>query len=149
MTGLMPWDPFSGLTSLHGQIDDMFNGMLGSSLPSLSSSSPAMDIYTENDKSLVTEVHAPGFSKDDIDINVRSGVLEIKGEKHQKDESKAKRNYMRRDSYTSFYRSIALPKTADGEKVKASFDDGILKVTVPLKELPAPRKIAIDSDKKK
>jgi HSP20 family protein len=41
-----------------------------------------------------------------------------------------------------------LPKYADGAKVKASFDDGVLKVIVPFKELPQPKKIAIESSKK-
>lgn len=148
--GLSRWDdPFSGLTSLHSQLDDMFNSFF-STPAAVAASMPAMDVYTDDDKQLVAEVQIPGFSKDDIDISVHDGVLEIKGEKHEKEEDKdkKKRNYMVRESSASFYRRIALPKVADGDKVEAHFDGGLLKVTVPFKELPKPKKIAIKAGKK-
>lgn len=149
MANLQRWDPFAGLTSMHSQIDDMFNNFFGSSWPGTDQSAPAMDVYTEADgKNLVAEVAAPGFGKDDIEVNVHNGVLEIKGEKHARDENKeGKRNYMVRESHASFYRSIALPKAADGDKVKATFADGVLKVSVPMKELPQPKKVAIEAGK--
>lgn len=143
-------DPFSGLLGLHSQIDDMFNSFF--SAPTTGTQTPTMDIYTEDDKNLVAEVHAPGFTKDDIEIHVNNGVLELKGEKHEKEEDQGKdkkRNYMVRESHASFYRSIALPKHADAENIAASFDDGVLRVTVPFKELPAPKRIAIGEGKKK
>lgn len=148
--GLSRWDdPFSGLTSLHSQLDDMFNGFFSSPMPA-TSSMPAMDVYTDDDKQLVAEVQIPGFDKKDIDISVHDGVLEIKGEKSEKEEDKdkKKRNYMVRESSASFYRRIALPKVADGDKVEAHFNKGLLKVTVPFKELPKPKKIAIKESKK-
>jgi HSP20 family protein len=153
MTNIVRWDdPFAGLTSLHSQLDDMFNGFF-SGLPAVQSTQgmPAMDIYTEDDKQLIAEVNAPGFTKDDVEVNVHNGVLEIKGEKHDKEEDKKgkKRSYMVRESHASFYRSIALPKYADTDKVDAQFDSGVLKVTVPFKELPKPKKIAIGTSKKK
>ena len=142
------WDPFAGLTGMHSQLDDMFNSFFASA-PSGHGMS-AMDVYTEDDKTLVAEVQAPGFGKDDIEVNVHNGMLEIKGEKHEKGEDrKEKRNYMVRESHTSFYRSIALPKTADGDKVMAHFENGILKVRVPLKELPAPKRVTISERKNK
>ncbi|HEV7453867.1 MAG TPA: Hsp20/alpha crystallin family protein [Candidatus Saccharimonadales bacterium] len=146
---LIRWnDPFAGLTSMHSQLDDMFNNFFGSGQLS-GGNAPAMDVYTENDKELVAEVHAPGFTKDDIEVNVQNGALEIKGEKHEKTEDKdKKRNYMVHESHASFYRSIALPKAAGDGDVKADFTDGVLKVRVPLKELPAPKKIAIGEGKK-
>lgn len=146
---LIKYDPFAGLSSMHSQLDDLFNRAFGAPLQSMSM--PATDVYTEDDKTLVAEVQAPGFTKDDIEIHVREGVLEIKGEKHDKTEegSEKKRNYMMRESHASFYRSIALPKTADGDNVQAHFNDGVLRVEIPLKELPAPKKIAIGEGKKK
>lgn len=139
-------DPFAGLSNLHNQLDDMFTNVLGvSSVQGM----PALDVYNEDDKQIVAEVQAPGFTKDDIEVNVHDGVLELKGEKNEKEEDKKKRNYMLRESHASFYRSIALPKTADASKVSAHFAEGVLKVVVPLKELPAPKKVAISDGKKK
>ena len=144
-------DPFAGLVSMHSQLDDLFNNFF-SSMPSamIAHNSPSMDVYTEDDKQLVAEVAAPGFTKDDIEINVHNGVLEIRGEKQQKEEDKSdkKRTYVMRESHASFYRSIALPKYADGENVKALFADGMLRVTVPFKELPQPKRVAIEDGRK-
>ena len=149
MANLQRWDPFSDLTSMHSQLDDLFDNFFrGSSLPAVTNATPAMDVYTDDDgKQLVAEVQAPGFTKDDVEVNVHDGVLEIKGEKHDKEEEgkKGKRNYMLRESHASFYRRIALPRHADANSVKAHFEDGVLKVTVPFKDLPQPKKVAIES----
>lgn len=146
MANIVRWDdPFAGLTSLHSQLDDMFNNML-TSIPAVQNlqSMPAMDVYTEDDKQLVAEVNAPGFDKNDVEVNVHNGMLEIKGEKSEKTEDKGKkRSYMMRESHASFYRRIALPDYADSDKVNAEFHNGVLKVTVPFKALPKPKKIAI------
>jgi HSP20 family protein len=145
---LVRWnDPFAGLTSLHSQLDDMFNELFtqGTSTPAL----PRMDVYNDNDKQLVAEVEAPGFNKDDVEVSVHEGVLEIKGEKKEKEEhNDKKRTYMVRESSSSFYRRIALPRHADADKVEANFDNGVLKVTIPFKELPKPKKIAIKAKNK-
>jgi len=138
-------DPFTGLSSLHSQLDDMFNSFFGA-VPSASAGQrlPAMNVYSEGDKQLVAEIEAPGFDKDDIEISIHEGNLEIKGEKHEKEEDKdKKRNYMMRESHASFYRSLGLPKYADADNIQANFDKGVLKVTVPFKELPAPKRVAI------
>ena len=150
MTNITRYDPFAGLTSMHSLVDDMFNNFFNASWPSGAQATPTMDVYTQtDDKELVAEVHAPGFTKDDIEVHVQDGVLEIRGEKHEKDEDKkGKRNYMVRESHASFYRSVALPKAADGDHVKAHFEGGVLKVTVPMKELPGPKRIAIEAGSK-
>jgi HSP20 family protein len=135
---------------MHSQLDDLFNTFFAGA-PSTRSGQgmPALDIYTEDDKQLVAEAHVPGFDKKDVEVNVHNGVLEIKGEKHDKEEEKGKKkSYVIRESHSSFYRSVALPKYADGDNVKAHFKDGVLKVTIPFKELPAPKKVAIEDGKK-
>jgi HSP20 family protein len=153
MANLVRWeDPFAGLTSLHSHIDDIFNDFFNTSssrLPSLASMT-AMDVYSEDDKRLIAEVQAPGFNPDDIQVSVNQGILEIKGEKHEQEEDKdKKRNYMMRESAASFYRRIVLPKHADGDHVEAHFDNGTLKVVVPFKELPEPKRVQIQSGTQK
>ncbi len=140
-------DPFTGLTSIHSQLDDIFNSL---SNTTTTASVPAMDIYTEGDKNLVVEAQVPGFNKNEVEVNVHNGVLEIKGERSEKVEDKdKKRSYMVRESHASFYRSIPLPKHADADNVNASFEKGVLKVTVPFKELPAPKRVSISEGIKK
>lgn len=141
-------DPFASLGSGRSPLDDLFSGFWGTNVQGSRQGIPAMDVYTEDDKALVVDLQAPGFTKDDITLNVHDGVLEIKGERHEKTEDdKKNRNYMVRETHESFYRSIALPKVADTDNVAAHFDNGILKVTVPFKELPAPKQINIAAGK--
>lgn len=141
-------DPFSGLMSMHRELDSMFNNFFSQPMPPTLDSVPAMDVYTEDDKQLVAEVHLPGFSKEDVELNVHEGALEIKGKKEEKEEQKdKKRTYMVRQSSASFYRRIMLPKEADAGNIRADFKDGVLKVTVPFKELPAPKRITIGNGK--
>lgn len=124
-------------------LDDFWHG---SGLPS-GFQMPSVDIYSEDDKHMVVEMHAPGYTEEDITINVRNGVLEIKGETSSKQEDgKKKRNYLMRESRSSFARRVVLPKGANADNIAAELDKGILKITVPV-ERPEAKRITINSRK--
>jgi HSP20 family protein len=133
---LSRFDPFAELSALQKQL--FSEGLFGQGRRSL----PTTDIYTEDDAKLTVEAHLPGFTDDDIDIDVESGALVIRAEKHEREEDKDKK-YIVRESNSSYYRRIALPDQADEDAVQASFDDGVLRVTVPYKAVEPPRKIQI------
>lgn len=90
------------------------------------------DIY-EKEGNLIYETELPGVKKRDIDIRVENGRLIICGEV-KRDERIDEENYFRMSRrYGRFKRVFPLPEEAgDPKKIKASFKDGILKVTVPL-----------------
>lgn len=138
---LVKYDPFEEMRSLQKQIfGDMDDDFW--STASKSVQMPTTDIYAEDDKQMVVEAHLPHFEQKDIDVSVDRGILSISAEKHEKEEDK-KKKYVLRESSSSFYRRIALPKHADGDNVSAHFEKGVLKVTVPFKELPKPKKVQI------
>ena len=138
MSHLVKWDPFSELTALQKQFfgDDWMSPLKGVNIPTT-------DVYTK-DNNLVVEAHLPNFEQKDINVHIDEGSLIVSAERHEKDEDKGK-HYVVRESSSSFYRRIALPKRADADKIKASLDDGVLHVTVPLTPLPEPKKISIDA----
>ena len=138
---IVGWDPFNELNSLHDQVNSLFTQAFGSSAQQLL---PVTDIYSQNDKEMVVEVHLPNFADKEVNVDVQDGALVISAEHQEEDEQKG-RKYLVRESSTSFYRRVALPKQADQEAIKAHFDKGVLKVTMPFKELPKPKKVAIDS----
>ena len=79
-------------------------------------------------------------------ISIDKGMLTIRAEQHETEEDKKKgKKYVVRESSSSFYRRIALPEHADEDKIDAKMEEGILKVSVPFKELPKPKKIALKS----
>lgn len=102
-------------------------------MPSSLFSLPSVDIYSQDDKTMVVEMQAPGFDTDDIELNVRNGVLEVRGEKVEKDEQKdGKKSYLVRERNASFARRVVLPEGADADNITAELDKGLLKVTVPV-----------------
>lgn len=141
MSSLVKWDPFAELATLQKQFlgDDLASTIKGVNIPTT-------DVYTK-DNNLVVEAHLPNFEQKDVNIAVENGALVISAERHEKEEDKDKQ-YVVRESSSSFYRRIALPKRADSDNINASLDDGVLNVTVPLTPLPEPKKIAISSKKK-
>lgn len=143
---LVNWDPFAELDALRNQLDN-WPSIVAASQPALQLA-PVTDIFTEDDKQLSIEVHLPNFAEKEVSIDVHEKALEIKAKHFEKEEDKKKRNYLVRESSQSFYRRIALPKQADEDNIKAHFSDGVLKVTVPFKELPKPKKISISAGKK-
>jgi HSP20 family protein len=90
---------------------------------------PAVNVK-ENDKSFEIELAAPGLSKKDFRVIAENGVLTISSEKKFEEEKKEK-GYTRKEfSYSSFSRSFVLPENTNEEDVKASYEDGVLRVMV-------------------
>ena len=136
---LVRFDPFAELNALQKEFFE--NGFLS---PVRGSKLPTTDVYTEDDKQLTVEAHLPNFGEKDISVDVDQGALVIQAEKHEREEDK-KKKYVVRESSSSFYRRIMLPEQADDSHISAQFADGVLKVVVPFRELPAPKKIAISA----
>lgn len=103
---------------------------------------PDIDVY-EKDGALHVDAEVPGMSEKDIEITVAEGRLTISGEKSDKKEIKEKDYYRSERSYGRFSRSVELPAGADTAKAEASFKDGVLHVTVPLREEAKAKKIEV------
>ncbi len=92
------------------------------------------DIYEKNGVYHI-EMDVPGFSKEDINIEVKDGNLVIQAEKkNEVEEENESKNYIRRErSYGKYERSFYLGDL-DQDKIDAEFKNGILKISVPKKE---------------
>lgn len=137
MSSLIKFDPFAEIQALQRQLlsDDLFT-------PTKSLQMPTTDVYTSDDKQLTVEAHLPNFDQKDVDIQIDKGSLVIRAERHEEEKDKSKK-YIVRESSSSFYRRIRLPEAADEEHIEANMKDGVLKVVVPFKELPEPKRITI------
>jgi HSP20 family protein len=92
-------------------------------------SMPAVNIK-ETDKDFEIEVAAPGLSKKDFKVTAENGVLTISSEKEEETEKKEKDFTRKEFSYSAFSRSFTLPENAQEEDIKATYQDGILKLSV-------------------
>jgi HSP20 family protein len=90
---------------------------------------PAVNVK-ELDKTFEIELAAPGLNKKDFKVTAENGILTISSEKKEEQEMKEK-DYTRKEfSYSSFSRSFMLPENASEEDIKASYEDGVLKLHV-------------------
>ena len=116
---------------------DWFGGM-----ENLSNNVPSVNIM-DNEKDYELELAVPGRKKEDFNIEVDVNVLTVSSEiKTEKEISE--KNYTRREfGSASFKRAFTLPETIDEEKIKASYEDGILKFTLPKRKeaLPKPKRL--------
>jgi len=92
--------------------------------------SPQIDVR-EKDGQIVVRADLPGLSKEDVKVEVTDDLVTIQGErKHEMKEEREGYHYSER-SYGSFYRSIPLPEGALASKAAATFQNGVLEVTIP------------------
>ncbi|MGD9978554.1 MAG: Hsp20/alpha crystallin family protein [Bacteroidales bacterium] len=88
----------------------------------------------EGKEEYTIDVAAPGLDRKDFKIDLNNNVLEISSEKEVKEESDDDKIMRREFRYSSFKRSFTLPDTANTDKIKASYKDGILSISIPKKE---------------
>ncbi len=107
---------------------------------------PKLDIKEEDESYLLT-AEVPGFSKDDINIEVEDDVLTIFSE-HEEEKEEEREGYIYRErSSRSFSRSLRLPEGFTREEITAKLEDGILSLTIPKREPKPPRKVEIEDTK--
>jgi len=138
----VPWEAWD---ALRDQMDRMFNAFTRG-FPGLPSFRPALDFepslrfdtlttpavdVVEKDDAYVVSAELPGLDEKNIEVEVSSDVLTIKGEKREEKEEKGKNTYVSERRYGSFQRSFGLPDSVDRSKIAASFEKGVLKVTLP------------------
>lgn len=134
----MHWlSPFERMEDL---FEDLYRRPFGSrfftGLPSIFEKgelSPSVDIY-EEDGNIVLKAELPGMDKKDVEVNLTESSITISGEKKREEKTEKKDYYRYESSYGSFSRSFNLPKEVQTDKAKASFKDGVLKITIPKTE---------------
>jgi HSP20 family protein len=109
---------------------------------SFSHSSLAVDV-TEKDGTFVVSAEMPGLAEKDIQVSLSGDMLTIKGEKRLACEEKGKNRYLSERSYGDFQRVFSLPDGVDRASITASFDNGVLTVTLPKSAKTTLRKIEI------
>lgn len=136
--------PLNPVESLHREVDRWFDGFFNDfgrfpgslfNRGRIDSFSPKVDI-SEDDAEVTISAELPGMNEKDIQVNLKDDVLTIRGEKKNEfeDKDKDKQYYRYERSYGSFQRSIQLPGDIDADKIKASFKNGVLNVSLPKSE---------------
>jgi len=142
------WDPFGELFVLQERMNRALEDLFpitrkGEEELSVGTFYPAVDIC-EGDKEIILKAELPGIKKKDVHLELNDGVITLKGERKFEKEDK-RDNYHRIERYYgNFHRSFTLPSTVDRDKIKATYKDGMLEVTLPKMEEAAPKSIPVE-----
>lgn len=123
-------------STLQREIDQVFRDF-GRGLPAWRSDERMPDMLSlklnvaETDKALEVTADLPGVEAKDIDVQLRDGILSIRGEKKFEKEDEGKDFHLVERSYGSFERAFQVPADVQPDRVEASFDKGVLKITLP------------------
>lgn len=123
-------------------MDELFKDMLGGT-QYVNKMVPPVNIR-ETEQSYSVELMVPGMRKEDFNIELDNELLAISAEIKAENTTEEEGKFTRREfSYSSFKRTFTLPETVKEEGINASYQDGILKISLPKKEeaLPKPKRL--------
>jgi HSP20 family protein len=141
------WDPMRDLAGIQDKMNQIFEdtfthtrgreeGLTGGMW------TPAVDIY-ETDANVVVKAELPGVQKDQVGVEVKDGVLTLRGERKYEKEVKEENFHRIERSYGTFQRAFSLPTSVDQENISAVMKDGVLEVTLPKREAAKPKQINV------
>lgn len=148
---IVRWEPFRDFMTLREAMDRLFeDSFVGPRrrewLPS-TEATLAVDMY-QTDDAAVVKASVPGVKPDDVDITISGNTLTITGQSTEEEEVKEE-NYIRRERrFGSFSRSVVLPEGLEPDKAEASFDHGVLTLTIPKAPQAKPKVIKVKEKKK-
>jgi HSP20 family protein len=139
VAGRLAATPFNVMRKFGEELDHLFEdfGGRGWLTPMLDKAqlpqgpwSPQIEIL-ERDDELVLRADLPGLTKDDVNVEIASDGITIEGERKNEHEEKGKGYFRSERSYGKFYRRIPMPEGAKTEDASASFNNGVLEISIP------------------
>ena len=147
MSSLIRWDPFNVVTlrdAMDRMFEDSFVQPRAGWIAPASVATLAIDVYETKDD-VVVKAALPGIKPEELDVTITGNTLSISGESKEENEVKDK-NYIRQERrYGSFSRTVTLPNGLKGDKVDATFENGMLTLKIPKAEQIKPKSIKIQA----
>ena len=146
MANITRWDPFSEMVSLRQAMDrlveDSFVSPMSWRTVHGEAVRPALDVHQTADEVVVT-ASLPGIKPEDVEMTITGQTLVVRGE-FKEDETVDRDQYLYRERrFGSFSRQIELPTRVEGDRADATFEDGVLRLSIPKAEDVKPRQIQI------
>jgi HSP20 family protein len=137
------WEPLKELLSLQDQVNRIFDVSTPGNGHFERDWVPVVDVF-ENAEKIDIRVEVPGMDLKEIEIKLDGDLLTLRGEKKLDGNELGK--YQQIESvYGRFARSFNLPATVDRERIQATYQQGVLKLTLPKREESKPRSITIEA----
>lgn len=139
-------NPFRELNQLQRAMDRVFDDMstLNRKSGGANLLNPSCEV-SEDKSSYLVRFDLPGIPKDQIKIELDENRLTVSGERKEEknEEDSHKKKHLSEMYYGSFYRSFTLPTAVDAEKSTASYDHGVLSISIPKAGGNKSRQIAV------
>jgi len=130
MRALTPWKGMDVLRQEMDRVFDHFFEPRGDDFESTGQWRPQVDV-SETKEAVVVKAEIPGVEQKDINVSLQDQVLTIRGEKHQEKDEKHEKYHRVERSWGIFTRAFRMPAAVAGDKVTATFKDGMLTITLP------------------
>ena len=145
MSDIIRWNPYREMVSMRNAMDRMFeDSLIGPEWDWRSTTSWQLSLdVVESDDDFIVTASIPGINPDDLEITLSGRTLIIKGETEEESDSEKGKYHLRERRYGSFSRSVTLPTEINDKDVKASYDAGVLTLTLPKTEAVKPRRIEV------
>jgi HSP20 family protein len=144
--------PLNRVANLRDEVENLFNVAFGRLADSnvenrrgsqlLEGWFPSVDVFEDKD-SLLVKAELPGLKKEDIEISLQEGFLILSGERKQEEKQEGADVYRAERWVGRFHRSISLPCRVEADKIKATYNEGVLTVTLPKAEEAKPKQIQV------
>jgi len=143
---IVRWDPFRELNAVQERMNRLFGDVYRAADDDVMRRGawmPPVDIYDSGNHELVIKAELPDMNKDDIEITVENNTLTLRGEKKMDSTMKDECCHRIERTYGAFSRSFSLPTTVDTSKVGADYKNGVLTITLPVREEAKPKQIQV------
>jgi HSP20 family protein len=152
MNGYTRWSPFSDLFAMQRDMSNFLSKALGAGDQTTGSGSrtatwapPIESFYKDNQ--LVVRAWVPGIDPSTVDVQVSGNLLTIKGERGFPYQLKEDQYLFTEIAYGPFERTVTLPDGLQSDRVKATYNHGVLEIAIPLHEAVLPKKVPIEVGK--
>ena len=140
------WDPFREVGDFQSELNRVFDGFFGrtGTMPGGDRVwAPAVDMYETKDDLVVT-AELPGVNEKEVQLSITGDVLSLRGERTLNQDTSQENFHRGERWYGRFERHLSLPISVQADKVKATYRDGVLTITLPKAEEIKPKSIKID-----
>ena len=143
---LVRWNPYREMNHMRRMMDRVYDENLAQRwAASDEAASPlALDVK-ETDETYVVKATLPGIDPQDVDITYNNKTLTIRGELKGEEEHETERYHMRERFSGKFYRQLRLPEAVQEDAIHASYENGVLTLTLPKSEEVKPKKIVVQT----
>lgn len=143
---LVRWSPAGGLFHVQNEMNRMLDEFLAPAGEGISLLRPSVDIE-EHEEGYTVRAELPGMKQEDIKITLQDDQLVIRGEKRRAAEKKGS-SYLRTELvYGTFERVFSISQAVRGDKIEASYRDGVLDIHIPKAEESKAREIPIQTSR--